>query len=689
MRFLRVLAGLSFIGVIGFAGYQVWSGGTVADVVDLVRPNAALSDDDINELYLESRSEMIAGYQRGDNEIANAYDAWEPTATGPANPGVHSGRYMMTYVNDIGREDYVAYRSDNPSFPVGTKIAKESFAVKGERDFRAGPLFTMEKVAPGIADDTDGWVYDRVNALGRPMPTSQKFCHSCHQAFRTQDSLGYPAKKVRFGFVAASATGAAASVGAGDIKKGEAAFQNCASCHQVGAGAKNAFGPVLTDVVGRPAGSFTGYTYSPGLKAANEKGLIWDKQRLFEWLEDPSIFLQNYLGDEGARSKMPVGFDDPQMRNDIIAYLESLSGEMVMERKTHGDTPSASPREAMVSEPDQWDELPRERLELVAPPSLPKHSQKATGAIKIIEVELVVEEKKWTLDNKGTEIIGLTYNGSIPGPMIVAHQGDFVELTLKNPSTNLMEHNIDLHAATGALGGAALTTIVPGEEAVLRFEATKAGVFLYHCAPEGSMTPYHVTHGMTGAIMVLPRDGLKDGDGKELVYDKAYFIGENDFYVPKDDDGDYKKYERAGEDLTDWIESMHTLTPSHIVFNGRVGALTGEGAMTANVGDNVLFIHVQGNRDTRPHLIGGHGDYVWEKGAFGMPPARDLETWFIRGGSAGAALYEFKQPGVYAYLNHNLIEAVEFGAAAHVVVDGDWNERLMKRPYFGPIRENE
>ena len=37
---------------------------------------------------------------------------------------------------------------------------------------------------------------------------------------------------------------------------------------------------------------------------------------------------------------------------------------------------------------------------------------------------------------------------------------------------------------------------------------------------------------------------------------------------------------------------------------------------------------------------------------------RDLETWFVRGGSVGAALYTFKQPGVYAYLNHNLIEAV-------------------------------
>ena len=108
-----------------------------------------------------------------------------------------------------------------------------------------------------------------------------------------------------------------------------------------------------------------------------------------------------------------------------------------------------------------------------------------------------------------------------------------------------------------------------------------------------------------------------------------------------------------------------------------VAALTGDGAMKAKVGESVLFIHSQANRDSRPHLIGGHGDYVWEQGSFADPPAHGLQTWFIRGGSAGAAIYTFRQPGVYAYLTHNLIEAVELGALAHVVVDGEWDNDLM------------
>ena len=35
---------------------------------------------------------------------------------------------------------------------------------------------------------------------------------------------------------------------------------------------------------------------------------------------------------------------------------------------------------------------------------------------------------------------------------------------------------------------------------------------------------------------------------------------------------------------------------------------------------SVLFIHSQANRDSRPHLIGGHGDWVWTTGKFANAP---------------------------------------------------------------------
>ncbi|NKL21147.1 copper-containing nitrite reductase [Rhizobium leguminosarum] len=320
--------------------------------------------------------------------------------------------------------------------------------------------------------------------------------------------------------------------------------------------------------------------------------------------------------------------------------------------------------------------LPRKKVELIKPPFVHEHTQKAEGGPKVVEFTLTIEEKKVIVDDQGTEVHAMTFNGSVPGPLMVVHQDDYVELTLINPETNTLQHNIDFHAATGALGGGALTVVNPGEKTILRFRATKAGVFVYHCAPPG-MVPWHVTSGMNGAIMVLPRDGLNDGQGYPLTYDRVYYVGEQDFYVPKDEAGKYKKYESVGDAYADTLEVMRTLTPSHIVFNGAVGALTGENALKAAVGEKVLIVHSQANRDTRPHLIGGHGNFVWATGKFNNMPDLDQETWFIPGGTAGAAFYTFEQPGIYAYVNHNLIEAFELGAAAHFTVTGDWNDDLM------------
>jgi nitrite reductase (NO-forming) len=328
---------------------------------------------------------------------------------------------------------------------------------------------------------------------------------------------------------------------------------------------------------------------------------------------------------------------------------------------------------------DDLPNLARVKVDLVAPPLVHPHEQATKQAPRVVQFKMNIQEKEVQIDDEGTKIHAMTFNGSIPGPMMVVHEGDYVELTLVNPSTNMMAHNIDFHSATGALGGAELTLVNPGEQVTLRWKATRQGVFVYHCAPGGPMIPWHVVSGMSGAVMVLPRDGLKDETGKPLRYDRAYYIGENDFYVTRDANGKFKHYENAGESYPETQDLMKKLIPSHVVFNGRVGALTGKNALQAKVGERVLIVHSQANRDSRPHLIGGHGDYVWETGKFANRPEKDLETWFVRGGSAGAALYTFREPGIYAYDTHNLIEAVELGATAHFKIDGKWDDDLMKQ----------
>lgn len=61
------------------------------------------------------------------------------------------------------------------------------------------------------------------------------------------------------------------------------------------------------------------------------------------------------------------------------------------------------------------------------------------------------------------------------------------------------------------------------------------------------MIPWHVVSGMSAAIMVLPRDGLKEHLGNPVSYDRACYIGGNDFYIPRGPDGAYMRFADADE----------------------------------------------------------------------------------------------------------------------------------------------
>lgn len=315
---------------------------------------------------------------------------------------------------------------------------------------------------------------------------------------------------------------------------------------------------------------------------------------------------------------------------------------------------------------------------LVAPPALPEFDQVATGNPVVVDVRLVVKEEKLQISSDAS-IWALTYNGSVPGPMIVVHQNDYVEVTLVNPSSNSLTHNIDFHAATGDLGGGSISIVSPGQQVSFRFKAIKPGVFVYHCAPGGIMVPLHVVSGMNGAIMVLPRKGLTDENGNPIKFDKAYYVAEQDYYIPKNKNGKYMEFSTPAEGFGGMLQVMQTLTPSHIVFNGTKNSLTGDKALTAKVGDKVLFITSEANRDTRIHMIGGHADLYWSGGSFSNKPLTNFESWPVAGGSAVAIMYKFREPGTYVYLDHNLINAFLFGANAEINVKGNSNNDLMKQ----------
>jgi cytochrome c len=120
---------------------------------------------------------------------------------------------------------------------------------------------------------------------------------------------------VRTIFVAATLLVASTGlVRAQDAAAGEKSFTVCRACHQVGPNAKPAVGPVLNGIVGRKAGTYEGYAYSPANK---DSGIVWTPEELDKYLESPQTAL--------PRTKMIFpGLKDEQQRKNVIAFLEQF-----------------------------------------------------------------------------------------------------------------------------------------------------------------------------------------------------------------------------------------------------------------------------------------------------------------------------------------------------------------------------
>jgi cytochrome c len=118
---------------------------------------------------------------------------------------------------------------------------------------------------------------------------------------------------------------------AGDPAKGADVFKKCMVCHRVGDGAKSMIGPVLNGVIGRQAGTAEAFAYSPLNKNCGENGLVWNEDRIFEYLPDPNAFLKKYLTDAGKANlatgltKMTFKLANETERRDVIAYLKTFS----------------------------------------------------------------------------------------------------------------------------------------------------------------------------------------------------------------------------------------------------------------------------------------------------------------------------------------------------------------------------
>lgn len=102
-----------------------------------------------------------------------------------------------------------------------------------------------------------------------------------------------------------------------DVARGESLWGKCQACHTYEAGARHSVGPNLHGVFGRKAGSAPGFRrYSQAMKDAD---VVWTPETMDIYLKATLEYIPD--------SKMYAGLAIPRDRLDLIAWLQTVTGE--------------------------------------------------------------------------------------------------------------------------------------------------------------------------------------------------------------------------------------------------------------------------------------------------------------------------------------------------------------------------
>jgi FtsP/CotA-like multicopper oxidase with cupredoxin domain len=98
-----------------------------------------------------------------------------------------------------------------------------------------------------------------------------------------------------------------------------------------------------------------------------------------------------------------------------------------------------------------------------------------------------------------------TYNGTVPGPIIRATEGQTIRIRFRNNTVH--DHNLHFHGRHSPLHDG-WEPIPPGGETVYEIEAGPVGVHPYHCHTMPIDT--HISKGLFGTLIVDPQGGRPD-----------------------------------------------------------------------------------------------------------------------------------------------------------------------------------
>lgn len=226
---------------------------------------------------------------------------------------------------------------------------------------------------------------------------------------------------------------------------------------------------------------------------------------------------------------MPVGLT----RRRLVVGLAPLLAAIPLGRQLVVDSEPAG--EATAGEPPAGNEHDHGGTEVVEPLELdgvdpllhpPAPEPAASGRVR--DVELVARDQRVELA-KGVSLDAWTYNGTLPGPIIRATEGDLLRVHFRNETPR--GHTVHFHGIHPTRMDGAVLPVGPGAEFVYELVATPAGMHVYHC--HVSPLAEHIARGLYGALIIDPATPREPAQEFVLVLSGLDLDGDgaNEFYA--------------------------------------------------------------------------------------------------------------------------------------------------------------
>jgi FtsP/CotA-like multicopper oxidase with cupredoxin domain len=246
---------------------------------------------------------------------------------------------------------------------------------------------------------------------------------------------------------------------------------------------------------------------------------------------------------------------------------------------------------------------------------------------------LTIDEVQWET-TPGNVVAGRGYNGTIPGPILRATEGDTVRVIVKNnlkESTSVHWHGLYVPNNMDGVPFITQDPIKSGDSFTYEFVLRNPGTHMYH-SHHNSMD--QVNRGLLGAFIVDPKD-----KSTYPAYDREYVLVLNDLNLG-------------------------------FTINGKGFPATD--ALVAKKGERVLVRYLNEGIMSHPMHLHGMPMTVFQKDGWPINPPQKCDTIDVAPGNRYDVIVEATEAGVWAFhchiLNHAESQTGMFGLVTALVV---------------------